>query len=157
MPITVAMIEEKEFKTKFSGYDPVEVDEFLDEICDDMIIMQEEIANLQGRLAQVSRAPAYQPAPVRDANTEASESAQKIIARAQSMYDGMIADAKREASEILAGARAQVENSEIKDMTEERDALRAQIDELRASARAYRDQVLALMQKQRQIMDELDV
>ena len=30
MPITVAMIEEKEFKTKMRGYDPVEVDEFLD-------------------------------------------------------------------------------------------------------------------------------
>ena len=31
MPITVPMIEEKEFKTKVRGYDPVEVDEFLDE------------------------------------------------------------------------------------------------------------------------------
>ena len=30
MPITVAMIEEKEFKTKIKGYDPVEVDEFLE-------------------------------------------------------------------------------------------------------------------------------
>lgn len=50
MPITVAMIEEKEFKTKVRGYDPVEVDEFLDDICDEMIVMQEEISNLQARL-----------------------------------------------------------------------------------------------------------
>ena len=57
MPITVAMIEEKEFKTKVRGYDPVEVDEFLDDICDEMIVMQEEISNLQARLAQASRTP----------------------------------------------------------------------------------------------------
>ena len=50
MPITVAMIEEKEFKTKMRGYDPVEVDEFLDEICDEMVAMQEEISTLQSRL-----------------------------------------------------------------------------------------------------------
>ena len=64
MAITVPMIEEKEFKTKVRGYDPVEVDEFLDEICDEMILMQEEISNLQARLAQASRNLAYaQPAP----------------------------------------------------------------------------------------------
>ena len=59
MPITVAMIEEKEFKTKMRGYDPVEVDEFLDDICDEMVAMQDEIATLNQRLAQASRGPAY--------------------------------------------------------------------------------------------------
>ena len=44
MPITVAMIEEKEFKIKMRGYDPSEVDEFLDEICDEMIVMPVYIA-----------------------------------------------------------------------------------------------------------------
>ena len=41
MAITVAMIEEKEFKIKMRGYDPSEVDEFLDEICDEMVALQE--------------------------------------------------------------------------------------------------------------------
>ena len=45
MPITVAMIEEKDFKIKMRGYDPVEVDEFLDEICDEMVAMQDEISS----------------------------------------------------------------------------------------------------------------
>ncbi|NLZ90225.1 MAG: DivIVA domain-containing protein, partial [Clostridiales bacterium] len=43
MAITVTMIEEKEFKTKVRGYDPIEVDEFLDDICDEMIDMQNVI------------------------------------------------------------------------------------------------------------------
>ena len=105
MPITVAMIEEKEFKTKVRGYDPVEVDEFLDDICDEMIVMQEEISNLQARLAQASRTQMYaQPAPQpqRDANAESSDSAQRLLARAQKMYDDTIAEAKREADSILA-------------------------------------------------------
>ena len=103
MPITVAMIEEKEFKTKVRGYDPVEVDEFLDDICDEMIVMQEEISNLQARLAQASRTQMYaQPAPQpqRDANAEASDSAQRLLARAQKMYDDTISEAKREADSI---------------------------------------------------------
>ena len=118
MPITVAMIEEKEFKTKMRGYDPVEVDEFLDEICDEMVAMQEEIATLNQRLSQASRAGAYPqvpapaqipaqipapiaPAPVKAAEKEAadedkeseiSEAAQKLLAQFGSMegvYDNL--------------------------------------------------------------------
>lgn len=69
MPITVTMIEEKEFKTKMRGYDPVEVDEFLDQICDEMVAMQEEITTLNQRLSQQQSgrvgiyAPAAVPAP----------------------------------------------------------------------------------------------
>lgn len=43
MQITVDMIETKEFKTKPRGYDPQEVDEFLDAICDEMIRLQDKI------------------------------------------------------------------------------------------------------------------
>ena len=90
MPSTDAVFEAQESKTKIRRYDPVEVDEFLDDICDEMIVMQEEISNLQARLAQASRTQMYaQPAPQpqRDANAEASDSAQRLLARAQKMYD----------------------------------------------------------------------
>lgn len=155
MPITVAMIEEKEFKTKVRGYDPVEVDEFLDDICDEMIVMQEEISNLQARLAQASRTQMYaQPAPQpqRDANAEASDSAQRLLARAQKMYDDTIAEAKREADSILANAQAQ--NGQSAALTAECDALRRQVEDLRASARSYRDKLLQLLQQQRELLDQ---
>ena len=54
MAITVTMIEEKEFKTKVRGYDPVEVDEFLDEICDEMIEMQGTIQTLRDQLKRLT-------------------------------------------------------------------------------------------------------
>ena len=65
MAITVAMIEEKEFKIKMRGYDPSEVDEFLDEVCDEMVALQEEIATLNQRLSQSSQPNAYAPAAPR--------------------------------------------------------------------------------------------
>ena len=67
MAITVTMIEEKEFKTKVRGYDPVEVDEFLDEICDEMIEMQGTIQTLRDQLKQKAAeytASSFAPLPV---------------------------------------------------------------------------------------------
>ena len=123
MPITVPMIEEKEFKTKVRGYDPVEVDEFLDEICDEMIVMQEEIARLQAQLAQTKRDMAYvQPAPQRPAPAPAqdvSESAQKLMANAQRLYDETIAQAREEAAAIVARAKDSVSS----ELTDEKAAL----------------------------------
>ena len=167
MAITVPMIEEKEFKTKVRGYDPVEVDEFLDEICDEMILMQEEISNLQARLAQASRnmayaqpAPAPAPAPVSapaPVVADVSESAQKLMANAQRLYDETIAQAKEEAAAIVAKAKEQASVLEDEALTGERAALQKQVDELRASARAYKNQLLELMDKQRELLDAADI
>ena len=160
MPITVPMIEEKEFKTKVRGYDPVEVDEFLDEICDEMIVMQEEISNLQARLAQASRNLAYtqQPAPQRPTPAaDASESAQKLIANAQRLADETVAQAKQEAEDILSKAKSQAADLETTALSQEREALEQQIADLKAAARAYRDKLLRLMEDQRAALDAADL
>ena len=160
MPITVPMIEEKEFKTKVRGYDPVEVDEFLDDICDEMILMQEEISSLQARLAQASRNLAYtqQPAPQRPAPAvDASESAQKLIANAQRLADDTVAQAKQEAEEILSKAKTQAADAETAALSKERDALEKQVNELKAAARSYRDKLLRLMEEQRAALDHADL
>lgn len=170
MPITVAMIEEKEFKIKLKGYDQVEVDEFLDEICDEMVAMQEEIASLQARLNQAPRgmapyppvpapapapipapAPAPAPAPVirQDDNSEA---AQRLLARAQKVYDETVAEAKAEAEKILAGARARADRG-MEALEEERDALQKEVDMLKAAAKDYRERFLRLMEDQKHVLN----
>ena len=156
MPITVPMIEEKEFKTKVRGYDPVEVDEFLDEICDEMIVMQEEIARLQAQLAQTKRDLAYvQPAPQRPAPTPApvvqdvSESAQKLMANAQRLYDETIAQAKEEAAAIVAKAKDSVST----ELLDKKDALQKQVDDMQVNAKAYRRKVYGLMDELRSLLD----
>ena len=174
MPITVSMIEEKEFKTKMRGYDPVEVDEFLDEICDEMVAMQEEIATLNQRLSQAQAshvnafapaavpapaaipvpapapapAPAAEPAPQKE---DVSEAAQKLLARAQKVYDETIAEAKAEAKEILDSANNRV-SQDIEDLEEEKNALQQQVDTLKAAARDYRERFQRLIDDQLHVL-----
>ena len=167
MPITVAMIEEKEFKTKLRGYDPVEVDEFLDEICDEMVAMQEEISTLQSRLNQAPRAeapfvpapaampvPAPVPAPrkAEKAETEeASEAAQRLLAKAQKVYDETVAEAKAEADKILGGAHTRADSG-LSDLGEERKALEEEIEMLKAAAKDYRERFERLVEDQQHVL-----
>ena len=156
MSITVAMIEEKEFKTNVRGYDPVEVDEFLDEICDEMVILQDEIASLQARLAQASRQQAYAaPLMNRPQPSTEDDGAKKLLERAQRMYDETIKDAEEEAARIIANAKAQVVDVEAQKLEGQRDALQQQVNDLRTQTINYRNQLLRLMQEQREMLDKL--
>ena len=57
MAVTIQMSENKEFKRSLGGgYDPKEVDEFLDEICDEMQSMQDDISSLQTKLRAATSA-----------------------------------------------------------------------------------------------------
>lgn len=170
MPITVAMIEEKEFKTKMRGYDPEEVDEFLDEICDEMVAMQEEIATLQARLAQAPRSnqaafvpapaavPVPAPAPVvkepvkETVREDSSEAAQKLLARAQKVYDETVADAKAEADKILAGAHQRADAG-LEALEDEKAAMEDEIKSLKAAAKDYRDRFQRLLDDQQHVLN----
>lgn len=71
-------ILQQEFKTKMRGYDPVEVDEFLDNVIKDyeaynkeILALQEENDRLQAKLSQQATNPASTPSRVQ---TEAPKS-----------------------------------------------------------------------------------
>lgn len=166
MPITVAMIEEKEFKTKMRGYDPEEVDEFLDQICDEMVAMQEEIATLQARLAQAPRSsqaayasapvPAPAPAPVKEApkaaKAEDGQAAQKVLAMAQKVYEETIADAKAEAEKILSNAH-QCADAGLEALEDEKAALEDQVKSLKAAAKDYKARFQRLLDDQQHVLN----
>ena len=64
MQITVQVIENKEFSSAPMGYNRKQVDEFLDEICDEMERLNDEIVSLRMQLRQSDRQQAYRaPAP----------------------------------------------------------------------------------------------
>ena len=179
MAITVAMIEEKEFKIKMRGYDPSEVDEFLDDICDEMVALQEEIATLNQRLSQSAQANAYAPAavpapapvvpapapvpapvpapaPVKKEEPapqkpDASEAAQKLLARAQKVYDETVAEAREEADEIRSNAEAEAASS-VEALEQKREALQPEVETLKAAAQDYRDRFLRLIEDQQHVL-----
>ena len=179
MSITVAMIEEKEFKTKMRGYDPVEVDEFLDEICDEMVAMQEEIATLTQRLNQAAHGGPYGsaaiPAPVMQAapvpppaaapvqapvrqmqetpvRDDAGEAAQRLLAQAQKVYDQTVAEAKAKAEEILNGANERASMG-LENLEAEKSDLQQEVEMLRQTAKDYRERFLRLIEDQQHILN----
>lgn len=173
MPLTIDMIEDKEFKIKVRGYDQEEVDEFLDEICDQIEAMEKEIAALQAKLNRANQAPAVKAAPIPApvpapmpapiyappqekpaafAQEDGSESAQRLLARAQKVYDDTVAEANVEARRILREAQTEAEAG-IRELISERDGLKEEIEMLKDTARDYRERFRRLVQDQQHVLD----
>ncbi len=168
MPITVTMIEEKEFKTKVRGYDPMEVDEFLDDICDEMISMQETIQSLREKLKQQEAAPAFipplpitapaplapTPAPQQSGLPNDVETAQMLLAKTQRACDETLAEAKKRADEIIREAEDMVPDPELTDLEAQRDRLRKEIETLKDDLDSFRSKFRSLLQNQNDLLDE---
>ena len=121
-----------------------------------MVILQDEIASLQARLAQASRQQAYAaPMMPRPQAAVEDDGAKKLLERAQRMYDETIKDAEEEAARIIANAQAQVVDVEAQKLEGQRDMLQQQVNDLRAQTINYRNKLLQLMQEQREMLDKL--
>lgn len=182
MPLTIEMIEDKEFKIAFRGYDQEDVDSFLDEVCDQIEAMEKEIAFLQAKLGRIDQAPSLasvpapaimpapmpvqpvpKPAPVlppvysvpregAPVQEDASEAAQKLLASAQKVYDDTVAEANAEAKRILREAQSGADE-EMRALMMDRDELKAQIEMLKDTARDYRERFRRLLQDQQHVLD----
>ena len=98
MAITIDDIYDKEFALKGGGYDRDDVDQFLDEICDEMTNMQEKITSLESDLQKaqdelkaareaVKPAPVAQAQPVETPIAKTSSTLESILLSAQRLAD----------------------------------------------------------------------
>ena len=155
MAITVQMIENKEFTTAPMGYKRKEVDMFLDEICDEMDRLNDEIQSLQIKLSQASQAAAQPmrsarpavnvPAPL-DAVEPAPEAEEKVSAEPEPMKAPLRTDLGAEAAALLQAAQ-RVYKETVNDAKNEAKRI---VDEAQAKV----DDQLKLQQKEREEMDE---
>ena len=156
MAVTIQMIETKEFKTVAKGYDPEEVDVFLDDICDQFDEMENEIKSLRASLAKAQAAAAPAPAPVVAAPAaradDSSEAAQRLLRNAQRVSDETIADARSEANKIVADAKAKAD-SMLQDAQTESARLQGSLDTLRAAANDYRAHFKRLVEDQSHLLN----
>lgn len=141
MAVTIQMIGEKDFKIKAHGYDPDEVDEFLDEIADQFEEMEGEISELNTRLAAASsQASAPQKPAVVSANASnfQEESVKNLLVNAQRVCDETIANARARAEELVRDAKQQAETivtnarAEVQQLSDEMEAMRAAAADYRA-------------------------
>lgn len=162
MQITIDMIETKEFKTKPRGYDPQEVDEFLDAICDEMIRLQDKADALQQSLDAAKAAskqmettqqmrPVMAPAPVH--TTVPTEDIREILEMAQKVKKETIAAAEAKAAEILAKAKEEA-TAKLDNLDEEKESLTKQVAALKEAASEYRAKFEALLQAQQEALEK---
>lgn len=156
--ITIEVIESKEFHRENGGYSSKEVDSFLDQICDEMELMLEEIDSLQKKLdlaeARARMTPA-QPAPQPVQTAPSAQSAVDILEMAQRVKDETIAAAEKKAEEIIAHAKDEAK-AKLGTLEDERASLTIQVENLKKSAVDFRDNLAALLKAHQDVLDKTE-
>ncbi|MGI6236498.1 MAG: DivIVA domain-containing protein [Candidatus Excrementavichristensenella sp.] len=173
--ITVKDIREKEFNPQKRGYNEDEVDEFLDEIADQMEVLIRENRSLIRRIEKAQEVvaepePVLQPEPetrVLDdsgyfRNLEAT--LRETLLSAQRLADKTVSEAKEEAEKVLNAARVEAEGIRARasaetatlraTLTEDTKAAQEQLDGLRSAIAQHRCSFREMLQAQLDALGE---
>ena len=180
MAISVKDIQEKVFPTQASnGYDVEQVDDFLDEIAEQLSALIRENLLLKGQANKleeeldakekalkdaISKTPDYNEegyfknlqSAMRDTLISAQRVADETISAAKAEADRLSANSKAEADRVLEKARA-----EAASMTERAQSAaagaKAESESLKASAEGYRASFRKLVEEQLQALKANDI
>ena len=148
--ITVEEISRKEFSFANKGYNQKEVDDFLDDICDEIERMENEIMDLKQKTTAVRTAAPQQVSAVSAKN---EESFREVLAMAVQVKEETLRKAREDAEAIRA--KAETEASERLDgLAEERKKLEAQVAALKQTAADYRTRFEGLLQAQQEALEK---
>ena len=155
MAITLDTIVNKVFKVVKNGYDNNEVEQFLDEILEEMENREAETNQLKEKVEaltkelEVARAsvshPVAAPAQNKSADRHAAESFELVLSKAKGAYEEIVSAADLRAEEIIAKANTEAASirgnaeKEIADLTEKLSSLRKQTSEFYASMKKIVD------------------
>ena len=152
--ITVDLISSKEFSIETKGYNRKEVDEFLDDICDEMERMEAEIKDLKQKTTVVREsAPAPAVPAASSVSSKDADSFREILEMAQKVKDETIRKAKEDAEAIRARAEAEA-TDRLDGLNEEKDQLTRQVTALKAAAADYRTKFEQLLQAQQEALEK---
>lgn len=151
--ITVEVIANKRFSISSKGYNQSEVDNFLDDICEEMERMEKEILDLRQKTTMVRPATPAVAAPS-GVTEEQEKSFREVLAMAMQVKDDTIRKAREDAEAIRA--KAETEATERLDgLNEEKVTLTREVAELKAAAADYRTKFEALLQAQREALEKV--
>lgn len=166
MAITPADIQAQTFSEAKRGYDPGEVDVFLEQVSAEVDAMlnkivdlknrltatEQQLADAQNQLAQAQAAPAPVPAPAPAApNYSASErQISAALIAAQQTADNIVNDARENAERIKNEADAKAREVIRQALAEKQNELE-EIDRLKASREDFKNEYMKLVQH---FMDE---
>ena len=139
MAITALDIKDKQFTTKFRGYNEQEVDEFLDIIVDDYEDLVRDNRELAARVKELEEKLAYfdeMKESLSQSVILAQETAEKVKASAADESANLINKANFKASEIL------------RDATDEAKRVAIETEELKRQSRVFHQRLLAAVEGQ---------
>ena len=146
--ITVDEISRKEFSFANKGYNQKEVDDFLDDICDEIERMENEIMDLRQKTTAVR--PAQEDTGI---SAENEQSFREVLALAVQVKEETLRKAREDAEAIRVKAETEA-NERLDGLSDERKSLEAEVAALKKTAADYRAQFEALLQAQQEALDK---
>ena len=140
MAITLDIIADKVFQETEHGYSKREVDDFLNDILDEMEAREAETEGLKKQVASLkkqledaeTKVKEEVPVPVQNVGKRSTESFELVLTKAQGVHEEIVSDADKRAEEIVAKAneeaatiRTQAE-AKITDLSDKYEGLRKQ-------------------------------
>lgn len=130
MSLSAHDIENQVFREKFRGYDPEEVDRFLDRVSERISALErerDEAVRRAEEASQVTAEAAESERLLKRTLLTAERTAEETVANARAEADQLLERARQEAQELVEGARQEAETV--------REEARREADELRGDAR----------------------
>ena len=150
MAITALDIKDKQFTTKFRGYNEQEVDEFLDIIVDDYEDLVRYNRELTTRVKELEEKLAYfdeMKESLSQSVILAQETAEKVKASAADESANLINKANFNATHLIEEAKSKA--SEIlRDATDEAKRVAIETEELKRQSRVFHQRLLAAVEGQ---------
>jgi cell division initiation protein len=176
MDLTPKLLTEgTDFQQVRRGYDPDEVDDFLERVAAAVSRLQGQLVEANRR-AEIAEAKAAQAGP---ADTEGSplEEMQRTLVLAQRTADAAVREAREEADSILAAARREVATvltngrqeadryaaesrlslaNEVRELEQRRDAISGELTALEQHVEHQRDRLRSAVEELQRVVDDPD-
>jgi DivIVA domain-containing protein len=154
---------QRDFKERFRGYDPDEVDEHLARLADRLVSLQQERDQLIDRLRDAERSGAAGGGGNGALESErllkrtliaAEQTADRVVSEAESEAERVVGDARRRADELLASARSAADR-EWREARDGADRVRRAVAHLRAFRDDYTERVRSAIAEQLAVLDRV--
>lgn len=171
MAISVKSIREMEFSRSKHGYDMNEVDDFLDEIAEQLTAIIEENMELNKQINEQPAAPA--PAAVEEQAPAYNEgnyfknlesTLRETLIAGQRIADDTVAKAQKEADEIIAAAKAEAKgilckaNLQLEEATAAAEQIvgdaEKKLEDLKLATDAIKAQIKGMIEAQQKLIAE---
>lgn len=162
MILTTDQICDKQFRNVGGNYDPDDVDEFLDQICDTIDELNARIKSLEADVAKANaeaeeaRSSASAAARQSSANDIGKQTeALSLLSTAQRVVDEMQAEAQKKADSVVAEAQQKAEEI-INNARSEHGQLSGELESLRKAKGNLRTEMLEMLDTYRSLILDTD-